>query len=411
MSGFLRTLFVKRVFKSEIRVFFLRFQVKPNQSFLSMKKNYTLLLNLTFLSLIFSLSNYVAYSQDTTLVKSRFFEGLGTTLNIVSAEKKLGVTNDTGLVVMPIIYDELDFFIKSGDSCELWEDVFLVKRNGLFALAGYDGKPITDMQNERIIPMRAGCRTASTSAKVVKVFQYGKAGLVNKNGNVVIRPTCDDLEFITDKNGEIFSPEAVRVHKRGKQGMLLLRSMQPVPAEYDKIEYLQHYKGKDKKTVVLLRIVKDRKHGIMNLGGKEGIEPKFQYIEGFYEDLAVAQQKNKYGYVDTKGKTAVKFSYDMAFAFRDGVAVVKKDGRFGGISKDKKTVLPFRYTKADFVVDPDHESDFYRSLLIVQQSGKFGAINLKGEEIIPFQYEKIEVFPEENRYRVREDGKLLYKNF
>lgn len=54
----------------------------------------------------------------------------------------------------------------------------------------------------------------------------------------------------------------------------------------------------------------------------EIIEPKYDEVRSFSDELAAVMQNNKWGYIDTKGNVVIDFKYDMAYSFSENKAVV-----------------------------------------------------------------------------------------
>ena len=237
----------------------------------------------------------------------------------------------------------------------------------------------------------------------------GKTGLVNEAGEVLIDYERIQIELYPDGEGWVSAYGGDRLfHASEGQIQFFYRfpdgSEEPlpdwtkdwaevIPLDCEPKRYLGHYKGNDLQseyalldangTVLednyvdsiwdddqleyqLIRYVNNYELGIMiaERGGLVGclrytgewqIEPTFETILPFSENLAVARvEGRKYGFIDSTGIFVIEPQFDEVKAFQNGYAVVQnwkdKDFRYGLIDASGAQVLPIEY---DYVCSVD----------------------------------------------------------
>lgn len=72
------------------------------------------------------------------------------------------------------------------------------------------------------------------------------------------------------------------------------------------------------------------------------IQPEFDQVRKFSEDLAAVYKNGKWGYIDEAGQTVIDFKYDAAYSFSEGKALV-------GELKDPKDLDDWAYVKLGFI--------------------------------------------------------------
>ena len=107
---------------------------------------------------------------------------------------------------------------------------------------------------------------------LAKITVNDKAGFINSNGEIVIKPTLKDA-------GEF------------KEGL--------APFEDS-----------------------SGKWGFIDKTGKVAIKPQFDWAMNFHEGLALVQLNNLWGYIDADGQIIIKPEYEVASSFSEGFAVV-----------------------------------------------------------------------------------------
>jgi hypothetical protein len=199
------------------------------------------------------------------------------------------------------------------------------------------------------------------------IKQNGKYGLINSNGEVIVKPQWD---YILGESEDIY------------------------PVEIDSL------------------------WGYIDRKGKVIIKPKYWDADFFDEGFAcVGNVKEKYGFINTKGDTVIDFLYDESFgSFSKGLADVTLNDSCGYIDKNGRVIIPLIYeTCYPFLSDLAVVWTFEGEQVLVNEKGETfeykeekykdkklwslntypgafntdngrGRLNAKGDTIIPPEY-------------------------
>ena len=156
------------------------------------------------------------------------------------------------------------------------------------------------------------------------------------------------------------------------------------------------------------------KYGFIDKTGKFVIEPKFDKVGRFSEDLAYACINKKCGFIDETGKFIIKPQFKAQFiapCFRNGVAILGDFGVPSGIiNKSGKYILK----NVEFI-----EPSLSSNLIRFKVNAKDGYVNTKGEIVIKPQFSSSNNFSEglaafrmelhDKWGFINEDGKITIK--
>ncbi len=180
----------------------------------------------------------------------------------------------------------------------------------------------------------------------------------------------------------------------------------------------------------LFPITQNRKWGFINSQGEIVIQPQFELVLPFTENLAVAcLSREKCGYVDEAGKFVINPQFDRAGRFSEGLAAVTVGGKVGYIDKAGKYVvnpqfatgssdpsffmsltfntfsegmaqvkvgdkIGFINKSGKIVINPQFDSafPFFDGLAAAQIGGKWGFIDMEGKIVINPQFEDAQPF-------------------
>ncbi len=145
-----------------------------------------------------------------------------------------------------------------------------------------------------------------------KIHVNGKAGFINTEGKIVIRP-----QF---KNAGRFSENLAPVEtKNGKWGFINKKGEMVIQPEFDWALIFRE-------GLALIQI--NKKWGFINSAGKIVIEPQFDHADSFSEDLAHVQifrEKYYSGYIDKNGNWVIQPIFNGGTDFNNGEAVADLD--------------------------------------------------------------------------------------
>ncbi|MDR2410677.1 MAG: WG repeat-containing protein, partial [Bacteroidales bacterium] len=222
--------------------------------------------------------------------------------------EKYGYVDVQGNTVIPFVYDEIGEFIDGKAK---------VKKNGKY---GY-----IDEQGNELIE-----KPLNISEDLVKGIKFGKYGIENKNGKII-------LPFEYDEIGE-FIDGRIKAKKNGKYGYIDEQGNElienPLTVNED-----------------LVKGIKFGKYGIENKNGKVILPFKYDEIGEFIDGKAKVKKNRKYGYIDEQGNTVIPFEYNYIGEFIDGRIKAQINGKYGYIDEQGNTVIPFEYNEIGEFID------------------------------------------------------------
>jgi hypothetical protein len=152
----------------------------------------------------------------------------------------------------------------------------------------------------------------------------------------------------------------------------------------------------EKERVNLIPYRKGEKWGFSDAKKKLMIEPQYNFVFRFSEDLASVVLRDKYGFIDKAGKVVIPLKYDNAGSFVEGLAKVELNDKWGFIDKTGKVVIPLKYDE----VDP-----FSEGSATVTLNKKQGLIDKSGKELTQIKYDEVSRFFEGLAVVVQLNGK------
>ena len=256
------------------------------------------------------------------------------------------------------------------------------------------------------------------------VYENGKFGVINNDGETVITPEYTEIiaipnkdvpifvctydvndqegtyktKVINQKNEEIFKEynkvEAIdnfdskqniwyednilRVQKDGKYGLIDFEGKEVLPCDYEEIVALKGVTNN-------LLVKKDGKVGLVNEKGQTIINTEYKDIktlkEGYKNEYIIVNDNNQYGIISTTGTIIVEPKYeDVKYLNNSEMFAVKETGIWKLINKDSQILIDGGY---DNIIEAKGEN------VVVEKGGKYGVITTKNEEKIPVEYEQI----------------------
>lgn len=271
----------------------------------------------------------------------------------------------------------------------------------------------------------------------VLINKNNKFGVINKNGDVVVKPIYDEIDIpnpskpvficmydfdeqknqysikvLNDKSEQILYEyvvvEAIKLNsaineipyeksvlkfmKDGKYGLIDFQGKIIAKPKYEEIRALDYKEG-------LLLVKKSGKYGVINIKGYSVIKEKYDIIEcdGYYENGAkfkkagfiVGNKVNddfKYGYVNYKGEQILKNKYNQIYRIQninkdDDVLLIAFENNNAGLYKNKERVIEHEYE--DILYNEDN------NCLILQKNFKQGISDLNGNIVKEIKYDNI----------------------
>lgn len=351
-------------------------------------------------------------------------------LAAVKKNKKWGFIDEQGKLVIPMIYDEVDYFtqnklsavVKNGKSgfidktgkevvliiyedarSEQMDNIVIVKKNK-WAFFNNQGKQLSDFIYDEVF---------DTDYYDFSKDNFGiSENTFFKNGAVLIRKG-KVFEFLNEKLEPAFPSNKFDsasvfdtyhnaiVKSNGKYGMIRSNGEFKVPLAYDFIEpydsnhgnYSEYYNARKGKIYSIFN--KDLK----KIG--ESYEPVYNDFSIKNPFIIFKNLQNKYGRVDSNGLIMIPFEYDEILNFNgENFSIAKKNNQFGIIDISNRILIPFKY-KSISQLDLDDQN-----LFIISTTRNDKLVDLKGKEIIS-GYESIEpIFTEATKFIVGKNKKF-----
>ena len=362
-------------------------------------------------------------------------------LAAVSKNKKWGFIDETGKLVIPMIYDEVDYFnqnnlssvSKNGKSgfinkkgveiipiifemvkSEQLDDLVIVRKNYKWAFFDNKGKQLSDFLYNDVQRAWKGDKTTFFENGPASVKKNGKYSFISKD----LKPAFSNLVF--DSATSFDSNRNAIVMNNGKFGIIKNDGKIAIPLQYDLIE---NFNSNGNPNPQFYNFKKGNRYGLWNRNLKIVGESTEDFYDRTYSNqiayISFKNLKGKYGLVNKEGVEKIPFIYDESLYF-DGedFSIAKKNNLLGLIDINNKELIPFKYTEfsrldsdENFLFHVSNKSETriinlenktilsgYKSIqsifneplkFIVQKDKKFGIVDVKNQIILPIEYDEI----------------------
>lgn len=314
-----------------------------------MKKNIVCIIIIT---LVISIINFIIIAQKN---KTKFKYEIEVVTNIdymlLSENNKFGVINKNGEIIIPSIYDEIQIPNPS-------KPLFICMYDYNEQKQQYNIKVLNEKSEQILyqyvvveaIKINSATSNIPYEKSVLKYKENGEYGLIDFNGNIVLK------------------------------------------AKYDEINGLDYNEG-------LLLVKKNEKYGIININGAIVVKEKYDIIQsdGYYEEendykksgFIVGKRTNsgyRYGYINCSGKKVLDNKYNQIERIQninktDDIYLVAFENGRAGFYKNNKNVIKHDYEDIGY--------DINNNCLILQKDSKQGIADFEGNIIIDIQYDNI----------------------
>lgn len=321
--------------------------------------------------------------------------------------------------------------------------LFAVKRNGLWGFIGRNGF--------EVIP----CEFDSVGEFVVNdvvVRKGDKEGIMSVNGKWLVQPRNEKIELLNhiyflsrgegittfeNVNGQLIYSTINKIEfkngllweykndgsiiKIDLKGKLLIAKFDITGTDYEEIKFMfddwvaVKLNGKygffDTKLGIIRistryedvgqfnlrnRLIPVKilgKWGAVNKNEKLVIQPNYDSIYSFVDDVAITKLNNYYGLINDKGEILLDNKFEQLTKLDNGRYLSKLNGKFGLINQNGKVIITHKY---------DGLEDTSNGYVIVRLGNKFGLTTLNGVNTIPLIYDVILYNNATNHYLVEE---------
>jgi len=359
----------------------------------------------------------------------------------VSKNKKWGFIDETGKLVIPMLYDSVEYFTQNGLSAvkrngksgfidkqgheiipviyemvkgEQLDDIVIVRKNYKWAFFDNFGKQLTDFLYNDVQRAWKGDDTTFFGNGPASVKVNGKHIFLHKN----MQPAFADLKF--DSATSFDSNRNAIVMKDEKFGILKNDGKFVIPIQYTAIE---NYNSNVNPNPNFYLLTKGNRYALLNSELRkvaESAEDSFNItFSNQKKYISFKNFNNKFGVVNQQGKIQVPFLYDENLYFDGNIfTIAKRNNKQGIIDINNKELIPLKYRSVSQIDDKDLmlfvlsdskeekivnlsnkvilsgynqiQSVFNQPLkFIVKKSNKFGIVDLDNKIILPIEYDAI----------------------
>ncbi|MFM7672901.1 MAG: WG repeat-containing protein [Bacteroidota bacterium] len=245
------------------------------------------------------------------------------------------------------------------------------------------------------------------------VKRNGLFGLLNKGFNEIIPCQFEDYEF---------SGNRIAFLKNEKWAFFTPTGQQLTPFDFDEINIsgeAGYFRSTfDSEGMGIVK--KDEKWGLIDTNGSIILPIKFESIAEFSEGLVAVSDNSLWGFYDKKGNIKIPCIYENVGKFSEGLSPISINGKWGYINKENRIIIPCIYDYADtfrdglaqinvkeniYIIDQKGEQlfpqngievliHFSKTLLLAQKENKYGIISHKGQILAPIKYDAIYLYEE-----------------
>lgn len=205
---------------------------------------------------------------------------------------------------------------------------------------------------------------------VLKVFLDGKYGLINFNGDEILKCEYDEIVSLKGTNNSLIIKKGENVGLASNTGDVIIKP------EYKQITAL----GEDYKDGYIVVNHEDKK-GVISCTKEQLLDAIYEEIENVdLGKLYVVKQDGKRKIINDKKETLLESGFDEIVEINGENIIAKKDGKVGVINTVGEEKIPFIYTQ----LTPTNNNCY-----IAQKEELYGIVDLENQEKIPFAYNNI----------------------
>lgn len=205
---------------------------------------------------------------------------------VVERDGKFGFFDQTGKVVIPIIYREADDF-KDGSAS--------VYGNIDYGTIDLEGNPVVNQYAEEI---------DMGDYYIIAAGSYGDEGIANyKTKAILLDPVYEDISYVGNGIFKVKSDYYT-------SGFYNANTKKLVEPKYDYLDI-------DAENGKVIYKEDDRKYGMMDLNGNSILEPIYSKCSSEENGLYLVGKSYDYGLVDTSGKVILETEYDEISKFEE----------------------------------------------------------------------------------------------
>ena len=222
------------------------------------------------------------------------------------------------------------------------------------------------------------------------IYKDEKWGVIDSYGKTIITPAYEEMIIVPDSSKDVFVCTYDVDYSAGTYMTKVLDSEnKEIYAGYENVQAISNSYENNQMWYEedVLKITKNGKYGLIDLEGKEILNPEYDSIEVIsgIKDILKVEKENKYGIVNLEGKQILDNNYlEISILGEDSKSgfIVKNDQNlYGVINYSGEIALECKYENIDKIAG--------KNLFVIREQGKQKVVNNKGEYVIQEGYDEI----------------------
>ena len=251
-----------------------------------------------------------------------------------------------------------------------------------------------------------------------KIYEEGKYGVINKEGNIIIEPQYAMIMIPNPSKPVFVCYEVYDEINKNYETIVYNDKKEQLYSQYEQVQpfIFSEITNELPFEKSILKTKQGDKYGIIDFSGKEIVEPIYESIESlpYKEGMLLIKQNGKYGLMNMKGTIIVPTEYDLIEADgyynasskneKEGYIVANKTEqgyRYGYINSQGKKMLEVEYNEIERINSILEDKEIY---VIAMKNGKIGVYQNQ-TLLIPHDYEKLIYNKVNNLFTVNRNGK------
>lgn len=255
------------------------------------------------------------------------------------------------------------------------------------------------------------------------IYQNNKYGVIDSRGNVIVRPTYEEMIIIPNSSKAVFVTDNVDYQTGEHKTRVINESNKAILTSYSNLRPIENSNNNNiwyEDNVFIFE--KDGLYGLIDFSGNVIADAEYTdiYALDSIPKSIVVEKNGIKGIVNSSlGKVVVECEYNDITTLNENSAddgyIVNKDGKYGIVSGTGKLILDCNYNQIEhaygnnmYVVNDGNGLKIIDSLanvviqegfntvksingenIIIEKDNLYGVININGEEKIPTQYEDL----------------------
>lgn len=348
----------------------------------------------------------------------------------VKQNKKWGLINTEGEIVLPPEYDAIGEFKRFGYAImqknggvgmlnrfgfevipPLYNDIKVLDST-LIAVMEQGEWMVINLQQE-IILNKGYERIQIWDRQYLAYMENGKWGVVDKHGRVISKPSYDDLQL--ESKGLFITTKAEKIGLLSAKGTEILENIaEEIKIFNDSLFFFKkgnhwgavnnsgnivippRYDNYKKVSDSFIKLLANNKLFIYSIACKNLItQGQYDDYYSFSKRYVIVKKDRQLGLIDWCGRLILSPKYYEIQSYGRKLFRVNYGGKWGVVRPDETPLIPFAY---------DYIAPIRGKLCLVKRDQLFGIVNFRGEEVVKPAYHRIELNNNQAKAYVNKNG-------